>query len=167
MNLFFPVQSPASPSADATGHWLLQTGRAITLLPAAGGHLNVANGELWATLSDARSAWPRLTPQARLERCATFKDYFLHAGESMAVPPGARVVIESTGRSQTTPTAFAWSPSITHAKQPAQPRRAGVVQASSELAQALAQVARALRHLAAALLVPPQRDTGAARSPCL
>ena len=167
MNLFFPAQSPASPSADATGHWLLQTGRAITLSPVTGGQLDVANGQLWATLSDARSAWQRLTPKARLERCATFKDYFLHAGESLAVPPGARVVLESTGRSQTTPAAFAWSPATAHAKQPAQPRRAGVVQASSELAQALAQVARALRHLAAALLVQPQPGADATRSPCL
>ena len=167
MNLYFPAQSSATPSSDATGHWLLQSGRAITLSPAAGGQLAVANGELWATLSDARSAWPRLTPQARLERCATFKDYFLHGGDSLAVPPGARVVIESTGRSETAPAAFAWSPATTHAKQPAQPRRAGVVQAASELAQALAHVARALRHLAAALLVQPQRVAKATRSPCL
>ena len=167
MNLYFPAQSSATPSSDATGKWLLQRGRAITLLPVTGGQLDVANGQLWATLSDARSAWPRLTPKARLERCATFKDYFLHAGDSLAVPPGARVVLESTGRSQTTPAAFAWSPATTHAKQPAQPRRAGVAQAASELAQALAHVARALRHLAVALLVQPQRSAKVAPSPCL
>ena len=167
MNLYFPVLSPANPSADATGNWLLQSGRAITLKPADGGQLDVANGQLWATLSDARTAWPWLTPQARLERCATLKDYFLHAGESLAVPPGAQLVIESTGRSQTLPVAFAWSAAVQHAKQTAQPRRAGVVQASSELAQALAQVARALRHLAVALLVQPQRSAKVAPSPCL
>ena len=167
MNHYFPARSSANPCVDASGNWLLQSGRAITLSPAAGGQLNVANGQLWVTLSDARTAWPWLTPQARLERCATLKDYFLHAGESLAVPPGAQLVIESTGRSQTLPVAFAWSPAIIQAKQTAQPRRAGVVQASSELAQALAQVARALRHLAVALLVQPQRNAKVAPSPCL
>ena len=167
MNLYFPAQSSANPCVDASGNWLLQSGRAITLSPAAGGQLNVATGQLWATLSDARTAWPRLTPKARLEPCATLKDYFLHAGDSLTVPPGAQLVIESTGRSQTSPAAFAWSPAIMHVKQTAQPRRAGVVQASNELAQALGQVARALRQLAAALLVQPQRDVRSTRSPCL
>ena len=79
MNHYFPARSSANPCVDASGNWLLQSGRAITLSPAAGGQLNVANGQLWVTLSDARTAWPWLTPQARLERCATLKDYFLHA----------------------------------------------------------------------------------------
>ena len=165
MNLYFPAQSSANPSVDASGNWLLQGGRAITLSPTSGGQLAVANGQLWATLSDARPAWPQRAGKARktrLERCATLKDYFLRAGDSLTVPPGAQVVIESTWRAQTSPAAFAWILLPQPARQAAPPRLADVVQAASELAQALAQVVRAVRRLAAAVLLLPKRGAKAA-----
>ena len=154
MNLYFPADSSFHQSASQSGNWLLQSGRAITLSPAAGGHLSVSSGQLWATLGDNGR---KLRRAPRLARCATLQDYFLNAGDKLAVPPGARLVIETVGRAHAAPTRFAWSV----APQPArQIERASVVQAASELGVAVAQVARALRRLVGAVLVgakPEQR----------
>ncbi len=154
MNLYFPAQLPANDAAHQSGNWLLQTGRAISMMPAAGGQLTVASGQLWATLGEGG---PALRRNARLARCATLQDYFLNAGDTLLVPPGARLVIESMACGQTAPAAFAWGSLPQLALQTAHPRRAGVVQAAGEVAQALGQVAHALRRLMHAVLAGPGR----------
>ncbi len=155
MNLYFPAQLPANDAAHQSGNWLLQTGRAISLMPAAGGQLTVASGQLWATLGEGG---PALRRNARLARCATLQDHFLNAGDT-------RLVIESMGRAQTAPAAFAWGLLPQLALQTARPRRAGVVQAAGEVVQALGQVAQALRRLMHAVLAGPGR--GQPAKPCL
>lgn len=152
MNLYFPAQLPANDAAHQSGNWLLQTGRAISLMPAAGGQLTVARGQLWATLGEGGTTLRR---NARLARCATLQDHFLNAGDKLLVPPGARLVIESMGRAQAMPAAFAWSLLPQLAVQTTRPRRAGVVQAAGEVVQALGQVAHALRRLMDAVLAGP------------
>lgn len=162
MNLYFPAQLPANDAAHQSGNWLLQTGRAISLMPAAGGQLTVARGRLWATLGEGG---PPLRRNARLARCATLQDHFLNAGDTLLVPPGARLVIESMACAQTAPAAFAWGLLPQLALQTARPRRAGVVQAAGEVVQALGQVAHALRRLMHAVLAGPGR--GQPPKPCL
>lgn len=153
MNLYFPAPLFNQELTALCGNWLLQRGRAITLSPTSGGQLSVASGQLWATLGNS-SGWRQA---ATLERCATYKDYFLNAGDALTVPQGASLVIEPVGAAQSAPVAFAWSvtPRLASHSSPA-----GVLQAASELSQALAQVARALRRLVVAVIVgvkPEQR----------
>ena len=151
MNLYFPAPTSSQNSSDQSGNWRLQSGRAITLSPAAGGQLSVASGQLWATLGSSG----RWRQAATLERCATYKDYFLSAGDALTVPPGASLVVESFNRTQSVPVAFAWSLTPQLATRS---KRAGVVQAAAELGQALAQVARALGRLAGAVLIGAKPD---------
>ena len=153
MNLYFPSQSPSLEGTTPTGNWLVETGRAITVMSHSGGQLHVARGQVWATLGAANTQPWRAAP---LEPCALFKDYFLSAGDTLRVPPGARVVIESTGRAHSLPVAFAWG----HVAQPARAGQVEVVQAAGELRVALAQVLRAARRLVGAVVLgqkPEQR----------
>jgi Protein of unknown function (DUF2917) len=151
VNLYFPAQCASLDATSQTGNWLLETGRAITVMSRSGGQLQVARGQVWATLgSDNPQPW-RAAP---LEPCATLKDYFLSAGDTLLVPPGARVVIESTGRAQSLPVAFAWG----HAAQPARLSKVEVVQAAGELQLALVQVLRAARRLVGAVVLGPKPE---------
>ena len=151
MNLYFPSQAASLGATSQTGNWLLEARRAITVMSRSGGQLQVARGQVWATLgAENKQPW-RAAP---LEPCATLKDYFLSAGDTLQVPPGARVAIESTGRAQTLPVAFAWW----HAAQPARPSQVEVVQAAGELRLALGQVLRAARSLVGALVLRPKPE---------
>lgn len=158
MNLFFPAQSPTGEAANPSGHWLLQTGRAVTVLSKGGGQLRIARGQVWATLGSAHDnhyPWHA----APLEPCAVVKDYFLSAGDALVVPPGARVVLESTGRKQDLPVAFDWDYVLPSAKA-RRASRAEVAQATGELGAALGDVRRALRRLIGALVSPPKQARG-------
>ncbi len=151
MNLYFPSQSAPLDGATPTGNCLLETGRAITVTSRSGGQLQIARGEVWATLGYENSLPWRAAP---LEPCATLKDYFLSAGDTLTVPAGARVVIESTGRGQTLPVAFAWG----YAAQPARLSQVEVVQAAGDLRHALGQVLRAARRLVGAVVLGPKPE---------
>ena len=149
MNLYFPSQSASLDATSQTGNWLLETGRAITVLSRSGGQLQVARGQIWATLGTANiHPWSA----APLEPCAMPHDYFLSAGDTLLVPPGARVVMESMGHAQSLPVAFAWG----YAAQPARPSQVEVVQAAGELRQALVQLLRAARRLVGAVVLGPK-----------
>lgn len=151
MNLYFPSQSAPLDATSQTGNWLLETGRAITVASRSGGQLSVARGRVWATLGTAGTQpWVA----APLEPCITLKDYFLSAGDTLSVPPGAKVVIESMGRAHSLPVAFAWGPTA----QAVRPSRVEVVQAAGELGHALGQVMRAARRLVAAVLLGPKPE---------
>ncbi len=149
MNLYFPSQSALLDATSQTGNWLLETGRAITVMSRSGGQLQVARGQVWATLGSAQAKSWRNAP---LEPCAMLHDYFLSAGDTLLVPSGAKVVMESMGHAQSLPVAFAWG----HAVQPARPSRVEVVQAANELRQALVQLLRAARRLVGAVVFGPK-----------
>ena len=151
MNLYFPSQSTSLDATNQTGNWLLETGRAITVTSRSGGQLQVARGRVWATLGSEHSQPWRAAP---LEPCATLQDYFLSAGDTLHVPPGAKVVIESMCRAQSLPVAFAWS----HAPQAHRQTRVGVVQAANELRLALGQVLQAARRLVGAVVLGPKPE---------
>ena len=162
MNAYFasPTSSPTlSPSATLdksaqAGHWLLETGRAMTVMSHSGGQLRVASGQVWATLG---SSSPQPWRAAPLTPSATLTDYFLGAGDTLVVPPGASVVIESLGQARSLPVAFAWAPSAP--VEPAErPGRVAVLQAAGELGRALGQVLLAARRLATAIVLGPKPE---------
>ena len=155
MNLYFPFHSPANQLANPSGHWLLQTNRAITVESNSGGKLHIARGQVWATFGCAhRKPFPwRNTP---LEPCVMLKDYFLNAGDTLVVQPGVRVVIESMALAHDLPAAFDWDLLPPSAKN----RRASheeMLLAVGELGKALSQTGRALRRLAGAVLPSPKQ----------
>ena len=150
MNLYFPAQSWANQSVNPTGHWLLQTKRAITVVANGGGRLHIARGQVWATLGSAHGApyfW-RYTP---VEPCAMLKDYFLNAGDTLVVPPGARVVMESMALENDLPAAFDWD-FATPPEKIKRANREALLLATAEMCSALSQAGRALRRLAGAAL---------------
>ncbi len=70
--------------AGLAGCWKLAPGRALSLRPREAGVLRIRQGRAWATLDER----PRgHGPDAG--------DYFLLAGEQLAVQPGRHLVIES------------------------------------------------------------------------
>ena len=152
MNLYFPARLPAIGPVNPSGHWLLQGDRAVTVLSKGGGQLRVARGQVWATLGSAPGYY-KLRRQAPLERCASVKDYFLNAGDTLVVPPGVRMVMESVGRTQDLPVAFDWNLKA----QSNHTSRIEVTQATGELGAAVGDVGRALRRLVAAVLTSPKQ----------
>ena len=151
MNLYFPVQSSANQPANPSGHWLLQTNRAMTVHSKGGGQLSISRGRVWATLGSARCyryPW-RNTP---LEPCAMLKDYFLNTGDTLVVPPQARVVMESMGDAKDLPVAFDWD-CVPKAALVSRTSHSEVILAAGQLGDALGEVGRALRRLISAVLV--------------
>ena len=154
MNLYFPVQSSANQPANLSRHWLLQTNRAMTVHLKGGGQLSIARGWVWATLGSARGyryPWHNTPP----EPCAMLKDYFLNAGDTLVVPPRARVVLESMGDAKDLTVAFDWD-FVPNAARVSRTSRSQVVLAAGHLGNALGEVGLALRRLMGAVLVSPK-----------
>lgn len=78
----------------------LAVGQALSLQPRQAGLLRVAKGQVWVTLGVAPHG-------ARNE----LGDYFLRAGEQLAVSPGQKVVLEPFERAQQQSVFFDWTPS--------------------------------------------------------
>ena len=154
MNLYFPVQSPSNQPANMSGHWLLQTNRAITVVANSGGKLHIARGQVWTTLGSARG-YPYPWRNTPLEPCAMLKDYFLNAGDTLVVPQGVRVVMESMGNAKDLPVAFDWD-CVPKAARMSRTSRPEVVLAAGQLGLALGEVGRALRRLMGAVLASPK-----------
>ena len=155
MNLYFPVQSFANQPVKPSGHWLLQTNRAITVVANSGGKLHIARGQVWATLGSAHGN-PYPWRNTALEPCAMLKDYFLNAGDTLVVPPQTRVVMESMGHAKDLPVAFDWD-CVPKAARVSRTSRAEIVLAAGQLGDALGQVGRALRRLMGAVLASPKQ----------
>ena len=155
MNLYFPVQSPANQPVNPSGHWLLQTNRAITVVANSGGKLHIARGQVWATLGSAHGN-PYPWRNTALEPCAMLKDYFLNAGDTLVVPPRARVVLESMGDAKDLTVAFDWD-FVPNAARVSRTSRSQVVLAAGHLGNALGEVGLALRRLMGAVLVSPKQ----------
>ena len=151
MKANFPFPTALLNGSAQTGNWLLETGRAMTVSSRTGGQLRVARGRVWATLgSGGNPPWSA----AALAPCTMLTDYFLNAGDTLAVPPGASVVIESLGQARSLPVAFAWA----HTAPAVLPGRVEVAQAAAELGRALGQVLLAVRRLVAAVLLGPKPE---------
>jgi hypothetical protein len=123
------------------GFWKLAPGRALSLQPRQPGLLRVAQGQVWVTLGAAH-------PGAGNE----LGDYFLHAGEQLAVSPGQHLVLEPFERAQQQAVFFEWTPSLDAVQAPAAHIAGAVTLPLRELGMALGMVGAALVHLAMGLL---------------
>ncbi len=118
------------------GCWKLSHGCALTMLASQAGELRVAHGRVWITFADAY-----LDPTVRAG------DYFLEAGESLVVPTGRAIVMESFAAGDASAAYFIWEPVA---------QASGAAQLFSELRLALGLAAgaagRLLRGLAGGLM---------------
>ncbi len=123
------------------GFWKLAPGRALSLQPRQSGWLRVAQGQVWVTL-DAR------------HRGAgnELGDYFLHAGEQLAVRPGQHLVLEPFTRGQQQAVFFEWTPGAEAVQAPVAQNVGAVTLPLRELGLALGMVGSALGHLGVGLL---------------
>jgi len=131
---------PASvASRTAAGCWKLATGRALSLRPRTHGVLQIAQGQVWLTVSGSLADRPGVP-----------EDHVLRAGKQLVIAPGQHVVMEawdSSGAAEAV--AFRWD-RVAMAPT-AQPRgltacdwECGVVQPLRELVRALGQGGRAV-----------------------
>ena len=93
------VDAGAGQVMGLAGCWKLSHGCALTLLASQTGELRVAHGRVWLTFADAY-----LDPTVRAG------DYFLEAGESMTLPAGRPLVMESFAVGDASAAYFIWEP---------------------------------------------------------
>ena len=129
-----PTPFYVAPRHTNSGCWSLAAGRTVQLRPRHASTLKVVCGRVWATTD------------APLDRTARrLGDHVLVAGESLAVLPGERLVVEAWGD---TPVRFVW---VVHAEAPVQVPSRWQVEVGvpgRELAHALQCTAVALGRLA-------------------
>lgn len=131
-----------SPSQHPVpGFWKLAAGQALSLQPQHAGLLRVAQGQMWVTLGVA----PHGAGNA-------LGDYFLRAGEQLAVCPGQKVVLESFERAQQQAVFFDWTPSPALVQASVAQDAGAVTQPLRDLGQALGLVGVALLHLGSGLV---------------
>ena len=137
---FLEIQTSQDHDTVA-GLWKLAPGRALSLQPRQNGVLRVAQGDVWVT-----------TDMARHGAGNELGDYFLHAGECLAVSPGQHLVLEPMAPTGQTPVFFEWTP--THDFWPSHtPQSANAVtQSLRGLGLALGMVGTALADLSAGLV---------------
>ena len=134
---FLEFQTATSQDAVA-GFWKLAPGRALSLQPRNAGLLRVAQGLVWVTLDMQQ-------PGAGNE----LGDYFLHAGEQLAVSPGQHLVLEPFERTDQQAVFFEWTPSLETTGTLSVPNASAVTQPLRDLGLALGMVGAALVHLCA------------------
>lgn len=124
---------------SAAGCWKLATGTALSLRPRTHGVLQIAQGQVWLTLSGSLADLP-----------GAAADHMLQAGQQLAIAPGHHVVMEAwnpLGRADAV--AFRWdsvaAPATAQSTSlAARDWECGVVQPLRDLAHALGQGGRAL-----------------------
>jgi hypothetical protein len=140
-NIFLKIEATHHHEA-LRGFWKIAPGRALSLQPQQAGLLRVAQGRVWATLGTRH-------PGAGNE----LGDYFLHAGEQLAVSPGQHLVLEQMVGSGQQAAFFEWT-AVPHAADAGPYVRTSVLaQPLRELVLALGMVGTALARLCAGLLV--------------
>lgn len=91
----------------APGFWKLAAGQALSLQPRQTGLLRVAQGQVWVTMGVA--------PHGAGNELG---DYFLRAGEQLAIGLDQKVVLEPFERAQQQAVLFDWTPSPAVAQAP-------------------------------------------------
>jgi hypothetical protein len=132
------IEAPATKiAALGPGGRSLTGGAAISLRPARAGQLRVLSGRAWVTLGGPYAG-----------RGNELGDVFLAAGDSLAVPAGARMVIESAPDRSGQALRFDWCEAVA-AKPAVRPGRVQreVLAPARELVLTLRQSARALWRL--------------------
>jgi hypothetical protein len=148
-----PSQRPSSAAATGTkkrthvaGSWGLSQGRALGLHSPQPAELRILRGHVWVTLGDA---FLRVDPAG----AQVAGDIFLHSGDVLRVPGGARLVMESLETVSEPATLFDWIEDPGHAlcNRPGRFRRE-VLAPGQDLALALRQAAFAFARLMRGLL---------------
>lgn len=124
------------------GVWKLAPGRALSMLPRQAGVLRVAQGQVWVTLDVPHQGAGN-----------ALGDYFLHAGDQLAVRPGQHLVLESLAMAQPQGAAsFEWVPSQEGVQTAAINNEGAVTRPLRDLGLALGMVGTALVHLGSGVL---------------
>ena len=138
---FLEFQTLASQDT-VPGFWKLAPGAGAELAAAQRGAFWVAQGQVWVTLDvQQQGAGNELG------------DYFLHAGEQLAVSPGQHLVLEPFERADRQAVFFEWTPSCAIEGTVAAHDANAVTQALRDLGLALSMVGAALAHLYAGLVM--------------
>lgn len=137
------LEFQASHNQDSVpGFWKLTPGRALSLQPRQPGMLRVAQGQVWVTLdAEHQGAGNELG------------DYFLQAGQQLAVGPGQHLVLEPLERADQQEAFFEWEPQPDSAGAVAVHDAQAVARPLRDLGQALGMVGLALVHLCEGLVV--------------
>jgi hypothetical protein len=132
--------------ARVAGGWRLAQGRALGLHPAHPAELRILRGHVWVTLGDAMQ-------QSGHAGDHVAGDVFLHAGDVLRVPRGARLVMESLAESAEPTVLFDWveGPNRAMRDRPGRFRRE-VLAPGQDLALALRQAGLAFARLLRGLL---------------
>lgn len=123
----------------AAGCWKLTTGKALSLRPRTHAVLQIAQGQVWLTLSGSLADLPGVAV-----------DYVLGAGDRLFIAPGQHVVMEAwSPLGHADAVAFRWdsvvAPAIARPTSlAARDWECGVVQPLRDLVHALGQGGRAL-----------------------
>lgn len=152
-----PLQAPSSASASASpagtknrvglaGAWCLAQGRALGLHAGHPAELRILRGHVWVTLGDALQRFEPAAGQVA-------GDVFLHSGDVLRVPRGARLVMESLDTASEPAALFDWieDPGRALRSRPGRFRR-DVLAPGHDLALALRQAAMAFARLVRGLL---------------
>ena len=118
-------------SKAAVGGWTLEAARAVAMCPRKPSVLQVTQGEVWVTLTGPHAGHGN-------ER----GDVFLQAGQTLHIPSGQRVVLESLGKPGDLPVRFDWVP--------ASAVNTGRVQYQQSVAQPLSDLLQSLHSAAGA-----------------
>jgi hypothetical protein len=128
---------PTNVHAPVAGGRALAEGVAISLRPARAGQLRVLSGRAWITLGGPYAG-----------RGNELGDQFVAAGSSLAVAPGARLVMESAPAASGRPLRYDWSETVvTNPVAPPGRLQREVLVPARELGQALGLSAKALWRL--------------------
>ncbi|WHZ13052.1 MAG: hypothetical protein OJF60_003493 [Burkholderiaceae bacterium] len=129
--------------AALPGCWQLGAGRVVTLRAQEHGALRVTQGEIWATVDEPHSG-----------RGNESGDLFLAAGDTLALRPGLRVVLEAWDEGGSRGAWFSWEGRSINSEAGSGAVAgwcADVVQPVRELGRSLAAAGRAVAHLAIGL----------------
>ena len=114
----------------------LTPGRAISLRPRAAGVLRIAQGQVWVTFDGPHPGHGNESG-----------DYFLQAGQQLAVRAGQRLVVEPWETTHKMPVYFEWAPISTAVTVRTSRWNFAVVQPLHDLGLALLMAGRALGRL--------------------
>ena len=141
-NSNFPEFQTSVTDNAVPGVWKLAPGRALSMQPRQPGVLRVAQGQVWVTVDAAQQGAGN-----------ELGDYFMGAGEQLAVSPGQHVVLEPFVPGQPQGAVFfEWTPSAEIVHVPAVHNGAAVAKPLRDLGVALGMAGTALVQLGGGLL---------------
>ena len=131
-----PESQPLKAHDALPGCWSLMPGTALSLLPREAGVLHIASGRVWATVDGPHTGHANESG-----------DYFLQAGQMLAVHGGQHLVLERWDAVPESPVNFDWAFSAVDKGVPATHWQVTVMRPAHDLGRAVLLVGQALRQL--------------------